>query len=360
MLEIGVAALTLVAVIAYGVLGGADFGGGIWDAFASGPRKEEQRTAISQAMGPVWEANHVWLIFVIVLLFSAFPPAYAALSIGLFALFHLVLLGIILRGASFVFRAYSPESSRSVRSDADPGTGEAGEGAGAEVGGQGEGGRPSRQAARWGVVFGVASVITPVLLGMSLGAVSAGGFHVENSVVTLDGIPWLTPLALAMGAFALALCAYMAATFLAFETEGELREDFRSRALWAGTAVVALSVLLLPLLAVEAPHLWEGLLATRTWPVLGLGLMAALASGWWLRTRRFRAARIAAIVQVACLLAGWGLAQYPYIIYPDVTLYSAAAPEPTLQFILYSLPLGLALLIPSLWFLFWVFKGEVL
>src|SRR5665811_804458 len=98
MLEIGVAALTLVAVIAYGVLGGADFGGGIWDAFASGPRKEAQRTAISQAMGPVWEANHVWLIFVIVLLFSAFPPAYAALSIGLFVLFHLVLLGIILQG----------------------------------------------------------------------------------------------------------------------------------------------------------------------------------------------------------------------------------------------------------------------
>ncbi len=346
MLEIGVAGLTLVAVVAYGVLGGADFGGGIWDAVAGGPRKQEQRDAISQAMGPVWEANHVWLIFVIVLLFSAFPPAYAALSVGLFFLFHLVLLGIILRGASFVFRAYSPEGARSVEGDeADADDGER---------------AASRSGGRWGVVFGVASVITPVLLGMSLGAVSAGGFHVTDSVVTLDGIPWLAPVSLAMGAFALAVCAYVAAAFLAYETRGELQEDFRKRALWAGTAVVALSVLLLPLLAIEAPHLWAGLLAPRTLPVLAVGLVAALASGWWLRTRRYRAARIATIGQVGCLLAGWGLAQYPYIIYPDVTIYSAAAPEPTLQFILYSLPLGLALLLPSLWLLFRVFKGEVL
>ena len=333
MPELGVAALMLVALVAYGVLGGADFGGGIWDAVAAGPRKAEQRTAIANAMGPVWEANHVWLIFVIVLLFAGFPRAYSALSVGLFLPFHLVLLGIILRGASFVFRAYSP--------------GKVGEAEGAA-------GRP------WGVVFGVASVITPVLLGMSLGAVSAGGFHVEAGNVRLDGIPWLDPVALAMGVFALATCAYVAAVFLAYETEGDLREDFRTRALLAGTVVVAASVLLLPLLIAEAPHLWEGLLAPRTLPVLTAGIVAALASGWWLRTRRFRLARLAAILQVACLLGGWGLAQYPYIIYPDVTLTSAAAPTVTLEFILYTLPLGLLVLLPSLWFLFRVFKGEVI
>lgn len=331
MPELGVAALMLAALVAYGVLGGADFGGGIWDALATGPRKAAQRRAIDRAMGPVWEANHVWLIFVIVLLFAAFPRAYAALSVGLFLPFHLVLLGIILRGAAFVFRAYSPGA----------------------VGG-GEAGRP------WGVVFGVASVITPVLLGMCLGAVSAGGFHVEAGDVRLDGIPWLAPLSLAMGAFALATCAYVAAVFLAYETDGDLREDFRRRALGAGTVVVALSVLLLPLLMAEATHLWEGLLAPRTLPVLGTGIVAALASGWWLRSRRFRLARIATILQVGCLLAGWGLAQYPYLIYPDVTLAGAAAPDPTLEFILYTLPLGLLVLLPSLWFLFRVFKGKVL
>lgn len=107
-LEEIVAGLGLLGVIAYGVLGGADFGGGVWDLFASGPRREEQRRAIAQAMGPVWEANHVWLIFVIVLLFTCFPPAFAALSVALFGPFHLVLLGITLRGAAFVFRGSRP------------------------------------------------------------------------------------------------------------------------------------------------------------------------------------------------------------------------------------------------------------
>src|ERR671918_1010553 len=105
----------LAGTVTYAVLGGADFGGGVWDLFASGPRREEQRDAIAHAMGPVWEANHVWLIFVIVILFSAFPLAFEALSIALYIPFHLVLLGIILRGAAFVFRAYSPQSALAVR-----------------------------------------------------------------------------------------------------------------------------------------------------------------------------------------------------------------------------------------------------
>jgi len=177
------AGLTLAALIAYAVLEGADFGGGIWDAFARGPRRDAQRDAIAHAMGPVWEANHVWLIFVVVLLFTCFPAAYAALSEGLFIPFHLVLLGIILRGAAFVFRAYSPESVRRP-------------------------GRPGRGARRWGAVFGAASVITPVLLGMCLGAVSAGGLRVVDGHAAAAGAaPWLRPLPLAMGGFALAVCA---------------------------------------------------------------------------------------------------------------------------------------------------------
>jgi cytochrome bd ubiquinol oxidase subunit II len=112
--ELLVAALGIIALIAYAVLGGADFGGGVWDLFARGPRREAQRDAIAHAMGPVWEANHVWLIFVIVIIFSAFPAAYNVLSIALFVPFHLVLLGIILRGAAFVFRAYSPQSARAT------------------------------------------------------------------------------------------------------------------------------------------------------------------------------------------------------------------------------------------------------
>ena len=112
--ELLLAGVGLAAVTAYAVLAGADFGGGVWDLFAGGLRAQAQRDAVARAMGPVWEANHVWLIFVIVILFTGFPPAFAALSVGLYLPFHLVLLGIILRGAAFVFRAYSPEGSRGL------------------------------------------------------------------------------------------------------------------------------------------------------------------------------------------------------------------------------------------------------
>lgn len=324
-LEEMVAAIGLVGVILYGVLGGADFGGGIWDLFAGGPRRDEQRTAIAHAMGPVWEANHVWLIFVIVVLFTAFPPAFSALSIGLFGVFHLVLVGIILRGAAFVFRG--PEVAE-------------------------------KQASHWGTMFGIASIITPVLLGMAVGAVSSGHLRVIDGQVEIDGpTPWLAPVSLMIGALALTLCSYLAAVYLTNETQGELQEDFRRRAILSGTFVVGLAVVALPVLYVDAPHLWSGLLSRRAAPVLGLGIIVALLSGWALWRHQYRLARAATIGHVGLLLLGWGLAQYPYLIYPDVTLADAAAPAVTLRFVLVSLPFGAILLIPSLWLLFRVFKA---
>jgi cytochrome d ubiquinol oxidase subunit II len=312
-------------VIAYGVLGGADFGGGIWDLFATGPRRFEQRAAIALAMGPVWEANHVWLIFVIVLIFTAFPPAFAALSVGMFGLFHFVLLGITLRGAAFVFRG--PQIADRGRST-------------------------------WGTIFGIASVITPVLLGMAVGTVSSGNFRIVNGKVEMPGTPpWFSPLSLAIGALALSLCAYLAAVYLTNETAGELQEDFRRRALFAGTFVVGLAVAMLPLLYWQAPHLWNGLSSAHAAPVIAFGVAAALTSGWALLRSRFRLARSAAIVQVALLVLGWGLAHYPYLIYPDLTLHTAAAPRDTLRFLLYSFAIGMAMLLPSLWMLFRVFKS---
>lgn len=334
-LEVAVAGVALIAMITYAVLAGADFGGGVWDLFASGPRRDDQRAAIARAMGPVWEANHVWLVFVIVLLFSGFPLAFNALSIGLFVPFHLVLLGIILRGAAFVFRSYS---LRAVSLH-------------------------TQQAftRRWGYIFGAASVITPLLLGMCLGAVSSGNLRVINGQVRFEGgIPWLAPISLVIAALALALCAYLAAIYLILETSGVLREDFRRRALYAGTAVVVLAVLMLPLLAVEAPHLLRDLFQPRAWPVLAIGIISALVSGWALWQRRFQLARVSAVIQIVALLGGWGLAQYPYIIYPDITLTNSAAPQGTLAFVMISLPFGLALLIPSLYLLFKVFKAGTL
>jgi cytochrome d ubiquinol oxidase subunit II len=321
-----VALMALLGTVLYGVLAGADFGGGVWDLLARGPRKRAQRETIAHAMGPVWEANHVWLIFVIVVLFTCFPRAHAALSVGLFLPFHLALIGIVLRGAAFVFRSYGPKSG------------------------------PLR--ARWGAVFGASSVITPVLLGMCMGAVSSGAMRASDTVIVTGGAgAWLSPVALAMGAFALALCAYVAAVFLTHESEGALREDFRARALGAGTVVVALSALLVPFVRAQAPHLWLGFGAWRAVPLLAAGTVAALASGFALYTRRFALARAATVVQVGCVLGGWGAAQYPFIVYPDFTLTNSAAPAATLNFVLVAVPIGGLVLVPSLWFLFRVFKG---
>jgi cytochrome d ubiquinol oxidase subunit II len=330
MIEL-MAATAGLAVIAYALLGGADFGGGIWDLFAGGARQAEQRAAIGRAMGPVWEANHVWLIFVIVILFTAFPSAYAVLSVALFLPFHLVLLGIVLRGAAFVFRAYARRA-----------------GAGT-----------SRAERGWGVVFGAASTVTPLLLGMSLGAVSTGRIRVAGGAVQAAGA-WTAPLAITMGLLALCLCAYLAAVYLTNETAGALQEDFRRRALLSGTVTVGLSGFTIPLLEQSAPHVWSHLFGARALPVLVGGAAAALLAGWCLLRRQYRLARTAAAAQIAALLAGWMLAQYPYIVYPDVTLEAAAAPPATLRFFLITLPIGLAVLLPSLWLLFRVFKAEAL
>jgi cytochrome d ubiquinol oxidase subunit II len=177
--------------------------------------------------------------------------------------------------------------------------------------------------------------------------------------VRIEGAtPWLAPVSLIIGALALALCAYLAAVYLTNETKGGLQEDFRYRALLAGAAVTGLALLALPLLYLETPHLWHGLIGRRAAPVVAAGIASAAISGWALVARRFRLARAAAVAQVSLLLLGWGLAQYPYIIYPDMPLHQAAAPEATLRFILYAVPLGMLVLLPSLWFLFRVFKSQ--
>lgn len=317
----------VLALVLYAVLGGADFGGGVWDLLATGPRAAQHRAAIAAAMGPVWEANHVWLIFLIVLLFTGFPAAFAVLSVALFWPFHLVLLGIALRGAAFVFRAHGRVAARA------PGG--------------------------WGTVFGAASVITPLLLGACLGAVSTGDLRVAGGAVLAGGqTAWLGLLPVAIGALALALCAYLAAVYLTLETEGPVREDFRRRALGAWVVGGVLSIGTLLLTYVDAPRLWEGLASPRAAGVVLAGILLAPASGLAMYRRHYATARTLAALQVALLLVGWALAQWPYIVYPDVTLSAAAAPAATLRAVLWTLPFGAALLLPSLWFLFAVFKGR--
>ncbi len=319
--------VAMAALFAYAVLGGADFGGGIWDLLARGRQAAEQRRAIAAAMGPVWEANHVWLIFLIVLLFTAYPPAFAALSVALFWPFHLVLVGIVLRGAAFVFRAHGHAAADAPLN--------------------------------WGRVFGAASAITPVLLGACLGAISTGRIRVQGGAVALgSALAWLEPFPLATGLLALAVCAYLAAVYLTLETEGELREHFRRQGLttWLVGGVLSIGTLLLA--RSEAPRLWAGLTSLPAGLAVVAGVLLAPASAAALWRRHFTRARVFAAGQVVLLLGGWALAQWPYIVYPDVTLIGAAAPEATLAAVLWTLPFGLALLLPSLWFLFVVFKSR--
>jgi cytochrome d ubiquinol oxidase subunit II len=319
------AAAALLGLMAYALLGGADFGGGVWDLFAAGPRKRAQRTAIRHAMGPVWEANHVWLIFVIVVLFTCFPRGYAPLSVALFAPFHLALLGIMLRGAAFVFR-----------------------------------GAASDGPSPWGVVFGVASTISPVLLGVAFGVVTEGNIRIDadGEISVMPRGHWLTAYAFACGLLALAACAYLAAVYLAVETEGDLREDFRQRAIWAGTATAGLAFIVLGLGVQEAGWFVRELTKARALPVLSAGLLCFGLSAWAVFNRRYRLSQIFAAGEIILLLLGWGLAQHPYLIYPDVTLFAAAAPAPTIRFLLWTIPIGASLLVPSLWLLFRVFKTE--
>jgi len=313
----------LAALVLYGLLGGADFGGGIWDLLASGPRRGEQRALVERAIGPVWEANHVWLVLVVVLLFTGFPRAFSAACIALFAPLTLLLVGIVLRGAAFTFRAYDqPED---------------------------------RVQARWGLAFSASSVVAPLLLGVVVGAVASGG----AAAPAPDPLAWLTPFTAAVGAFAAALFAFLAATYLAVEAEGPLREDFRRRALGAGLAVFGCALAVGILSRRAAPAVFAGLTGRAfTLPLhlaTGVAAITALAA---LFRRRVRLARAGAAVQVALIVLGWGASQYPYVLAPDLTLEAAAAPRATLVPLLWALAAGAVLLFPALALLFRVFKGE--
>jgi cytochrome d ubiquinol oxidase subunit II len=334
MLWIDLAAgLVVLGLLAYAVLAGADFGGGIWDLFATGPRKEEQRDAINHAMGPVWEANHVWLIFVIVLLFTCFPYGYSPLVTALFIPLHLALLGIMLRGAAFVFRNYRRKKATL------PGE--------------------HLHTPVWQTVFGVSSTITPVLLGAAFGCLTSGAVRVKEGAVHLSAaLPWLTPYAIGCGLLALATCAYLAAVYLCVETGGELREDFRRRAIVGGTATAALAATVLLLAYFEARWFFDRLLSAGTLPVVIAGLASFGLSAWAVFTRRYTLARVFAAGEIALLLLGWAAAQYPFLVYPDLRLSDAAGPVTTIRFLVIAAVTGMAVLVPSLVLLFRVFKGQ--
>ena len=313
----------LVALLVYTLTGGADFGGGVWDLLARGPRAQAQRRVIERALAPVWEANHVWLIFAVVVLFTAFPPAFARLGVDLHVPLTVLLIGIVLRGSSFVFRHYG-------------------------------GGADER---RWGRVFAVSSLVSPVCLGVVLGAITAGP-------------AWWRPLPLAVGALALTAFAFLAAVYLCVEVEGDLEavsetedadpalaRDFRRRAV-ASAAMVALAATAAGLCALASAPRFADRLFGSWWsvPLVGGAALAHAAAVVLVIKRRPRIARAAAAAAVSLLVIGWGLAQAPMLVAPDLTIAAAAAPAATLRVLVPVVVGGTALLVPSLLWLLRVFK----
>lgn len=314
-LEVVVALICLAAVILYAVLAGADFGGGVWDLFAGGPRAVEQRKAIGEAMGPVWETNHVWLIYVLVLLFTCFPPVFAILGEKLFLPLTLALLGIVLRGAAFAFRgpAYRDLLPYKV----------------------------------WGVIFGIASILTPFFFGACVAGIASGSFD------------WHGPMSMAVGLFAIALCSQLAAVYLTAETLGELREDFRRRAYVATLGVAAAGLLALLVAGLTERALVAQLFTPAPTAIIAVAMVLGIVVLVLLRFGRALWARAVVVAEVASVLCAWFVAQAPYA-QRELGIAQPAAPDVTLVLFLWATAVGAVVLLPSLWLLFAVFKREPL
>jgi cytochrome bd ubiquinol oxidase subunit II len=329
ILPYAVAVLLWIAIIIYASLEGADFGGGLWDFFAFGPQKEEMRKLIKDAIAPVWEANNVWLTYLIVGLLTAFPIVAQLLTTALFIPLVLILIGIVLRGATFIFRSFS-SSGRILQ-------------------------------AVWGRTFSLVSIITPFLFGTMAAAVASGALRIVHGQMPVGLIgAWLTPFAITVGLMGIALCATISAVYLTVEAQAMKKhamvESFRWRALLAGACMAVLGLVGLALSPAEAPILWHGMLDHALWAVIVTALIG-VATGASLVFRRFRFSRLLMITETGALIGTWGLAQLPYIVPPSLTITGAASPPITLLELFISALVGMSMLIPALWFLFHVFKG---
>jgi cytochrome d ubiquinol oxidase subunit II len=320
--------LMWLGVTAYALFGGADFGAGLWDLVAGGPeRGSAQRRLIEHAIGPVWEANHVWLIFVLVMLWTGFPEAFAAIASSLYVPLTLVAVGVILRGAGFAFR-------KAV-------TGVALE-------------------RLFGATFAASSVITPFFLGTLAGAVASG--RVPAGVAEAHPVrSWVNPTSVLGGVLAVVVCAYLAAVYLTADArrvgEPTLVEAFRRRALLSGAVAGAVVLGGIGVLHVDAPALFDGL-TDRGFALVVVSALSGFVSLGCVWQRRFVAARVAAAAAVTAVLWGWAAGQYPDLLTGELTIRQAAADPVTLRAVLLSLAIGAVLVVPALVALYVVAQRE--
>jgi cytochrome d ubiquinol oxidase subunit II len=321
-----VLSIMFVGLIAYGLFGGADFGAGIWDLLAGGTRGgARQRDLIERSIAPIWEANHVWLIFVLVVLWTAFSGAFAAVVSTLYIPLTLAAFGMIARGAAFAFR--KSISTLGMRRFLGAG-------------------------------FALSSLVTPYFLGAVVGGVASG--RVPPGIAAGDVVTsWVNPTSVLGGVLAVLVCAYLAAVFLCADARREgavdLADQFRLRALGTATVTGLVGLAGLFVLRADAPLLFDGLTG-RAAPVVVLSVVAGLAALVLLALRRYVPARATSALAVTAILVGWAVAQYPYLLLPEVTIEEAARGRPTLLAVLVALVGGAVVLVPALVYLYVLFQ----
>jgi cytochrome bd ubiquinol oxidase subunit II len=317
-----VAGVLWTGVTAYAVFGGADFGAGFWSlAAGSGHRGRRARELVDWAIGPVWETNHVWLIFVFVVLWTGFSSAFESIFSTLFVPLSLAALGIVLRGAGFAFHKTARRLER------------------------------QRLAA---LLFGAASVLTPFFMGTVVGAVAAGNVPVGNAA----GDPvtsWLNPLSLLIGALFVATSAYLAAVFLVSDARRaglpDIERYFAARALATAVATGALAAAGIVALRADARFVYDGLTGDGL-PLVVMSLLCGAAALVLLRRRAHRGVRPLAIGAVVAIVGGWGVAQHPYLLPEVLTIDAGAAPSATLTTLLIVFGIAVVLVVPSIGLLF--------
>jgi cytochrome d ubiquinol oxidase subunit II len=316
-------ALVMAGLAAYAVLGGADLGAGLWDLTAGGAsRGGRVRGMVQRSMSPVWEANHVWLIFVLVVLWTAFPLAFGSIFSTLYLPLSAAIVGIIFRGAAFAFRGQAATI---------------------------------REARTFGALFAASSVIVPFSLGAALGGIASGRVPVGNAT----GDPWsswLNPTSVTVGALAVVTGAHLAAVFLAADSvraeQPDLQEAFRRRALISGAVAGVAAIGALPVLSSDAPQLFSGLDHGAGLACVGVSAVAGVVTLALLAGRRFEAARATASAAVLAVVVGWAVAQNPDILPGELSVKQAAADDTVLASMLISLGVGALILVPSLAYLY--------
>lgn len=307
--------------------GGADFGSGFYDLTAGdAQRGAELRTQVDHSIGPVWEANHVWLIYVLVMWWTGFPTAFAAAMTTLFVPLLLALLGIVLRGASFAFRKYSATLA---------------------------------QARFHGALFASSSLVAPFFLGTVAGAIASGRVPADGG-----GDPWsswLNPTSLLVGVLTVTSCAFLAGSFLTADAARSGSDDLAARlrrrtiAVGAVTGLLALGALL-PV-AHDAPTLAQGL-TTRAAPLIVTSIIGGTGALLLLVRRRYVAARASAVVAVASVIVGWAVAQYPWLLIDQLTITEAAGAPATLRALLLVAALAGVIVLPPLVYLLRLTQSE--